>query len=151
MDFFKESFSEPEVNFPDVILGEAIKNFTNATSGLAVLSIYKPNDIEKISFMNSLPQEFVFKLVLHSPLVEGYSFELLSIGYGVTLFPVSVVVQSEVAGEIALKPNILGIYRTSCSDESSLLELLAHVFQTNKFKSTVGGLMKIARTKASDK
>ena len=35
MSLFKDGFEEPDVNFPDKVIEEAIKDFEKATHGLA--------------------------------------------------------------------------------------------------------------------
>ncbi len=147
MSMFKDGFKEPEVNFPDKIVHEEIKDFENATQGLASLSILELDDIERIS-ASGIDNTFLYRILLTSQYLKGYSFKVIEFGYDVSLYPVNLILQSEIGDELGIKASILRPPKIVCPDEENLVKAINAVFSTDKFRTTVGGLMKIARAKS---
>jgi hypothetical protein len=145
MSLFKAGFEEPDVNFPDKVIEEAIKDFEKATHGLATLSIFEIDRIMRIS--SHLGSTFQFEILLLSQYLQGYSFEVMRFGYDVSIYPVVIILESEIGEELGVRNLPYQDNKLPCPDEENLLNLIDNIVSTSKFKKTVGGLMKIARSK----
>ncbi|MDA3788992.1 MAG: hypothetical protein PF503_10950 [Desulfobacula sp.] len=145
MSIFKNGFEEPKANFPEQTILNAIKDFDKITQGLATLGIYDLNDFDKIT--SGLKTTFQFELLLTSKFLDGYSFKIFSFGYDVSLYPVILNIESEISEEMGNNKPSWMKSTVNADNEEFLLKLINEIFTTKKFKQTVGGLMKIARSK----
>ena len=160
MNLFKDGFAEPTANFPEKLLQEIIKGFPTATNGLAQLDLIEQTKRGKVNLIGGLNNNFQFKVVLTSSYLKGYSFTVFEFGYDVTIYPAFIEVSEEVGDELpgenwfaagALEIHIEqneDSYIISCGNEEAFKAVLVSIFDTDKFTTTVGGLMKIARSKA---
>lgn len=146
MNFFELGFAEPDTEFPTKILQGAVDEFFKATQGLAELRLVEITGTEKITEMH-LKNDFVFKVLLMSEYLPGYSFKVLKFGYDVMLYPVSIVLENDSGEELGLEDDFLGRHIIKCENEKSFTQTIGEIFRTKSFSETVGGLMKIARQK----
>lgn len=147
MNIFKDGFVEPEARFPNEMVQEVVDNFENATGGLASLTVLEIDGIGKLG-PDSLSNTFVYKVLLTSDYLPGYSFEIFKFGYDVTIYPTVIKLQSDIGKELGIEEVTFIGYPVFCEDENDLLIVMNKVFGSTKFRNTVGGLMKIARSKA---
>lgn len=145
-NIFKDGFEEPKANFPDKVMLEIMKSFETATQGLASLSIQEMRGISRLGLGN-LGTTFQYKIVLTSKYLKEYSFEVTSFGYDVSIYPVMFHIEEEIASEMGIGEDINGNCKLSSENEEQLVKAVEAVFSTEKFKNTVGGLMKIARSR----
>jgi len=153
MNIFEEgSFTEPEGRFPDAIFTDSTQNFLTVTEGLAELRLIKVSGVERLAQSSLQDKMFRFKAVLTSSYLPEYSFEIIEFGYDVSLFPVAIELEEGirkelVVDELGVDNNFQDIYVVSCETEKKFEQQLSEIFSTQRFKKTVGGLMKIARAK----
>ncbi|MBK9161157.1 MAG: hypothetical protein IPM27_06290 [Nitrosomonadales bacterium] len=144
MNIWTEKFKEPEVEFPHKLLANLISSFEDVAENLASLRLVRLDGVSKMT--SHISCEFQFKLVLVSDELSGYSFEVFRFGYGVTLYPVEIIFEDDIGEE-------LGVAKANFSDERSLelenqevyMKTITAALTSNRFKETVGGLIKIAR------
>ena len=142
MTLFQEGFSQSEYTLPEIYIKNVISGFEAATDRLAYLDIIKTS--HGIFSISSLGY-FQFSLVLRSNHLKNYSFKLLDMGYDVSIYPVTIRVEEDIASECGYEKDIYTDESVvMCDDESALVQLLNQIFSTKKFISTVSGLMKIA-------
>lgn len=92
---------------------------------------------------------FQYTILLTSRFQNGYSFRVFNFGYDVSIYPVSLDIESEISEEMGIKKEFLGYPNLSFNDEEALMKTITKIFRTDKFAKTVGGLMKIERSKAN--
>lgn len=158
MTLFEDTFEELEVRIPNEVIQEATKNFANATQGLASLNII---DIQPLERLNSKLPKFAYRVLLLSDYLRGYSCKIFDFGFDVTLYPVSIEVESQFAdyssisgsscGGITVGINSFLDINFLCENEDGLLYMINHIFSTAAFKKTVGGIMKIAKIEKEKK
>lgn len=149
MNLFEDGFEEPDENFPESKILDAITVFEKATNGLASLSVVELGSIGKIT--SKMDTTFQFQTLLTSRFLSSYSFDIMTFGYDVTIYPVIIDFQSEIAKEIGVKGTPYKGFIMACRTEEEFLEVIEAIFNTNKFKKTVGGLLKVARAKSEDR
>ncbi len=148
MNIFETAFEEPEVDFPNSVIQNSIQDFEKATQSLVSLVIAEMDDMMRMS-PPRLPTTFQYKILLTSQYIKGYSFEVMRFGYDVTIYPATFKIESDIAKELNIDLDPLhDCYTVTCDNEQEIVEMIKKVFNSVKFKKTVGGLMKIARTKA---
>jgi hypothetical protein len=140
MDWPKITPSEKE--YPENIVNSNIAGFSQATEGLAALSVTELNMVAKIS--SNLNSAFQFAVNLTSPQLKRYTFEVFRFGYDIELFPVEIICDSEIKNEITKGENPKGT-RFIAKDEEMLRRLMDMVFKSNRFLNVVRGLLKIAQ------
>ncbi|WP_320153153.1 hypothetical protein [uncultured Tolumonas sp.] len=142
-------FDEPQVEFPEKTILNLTNGFDTATDGLASLILLQIKNDSRIGGINST---FQFRLKLISNILINYSFTLLDFGYDVTIYPVTITIDdSEIANELGItETDFYDNYIVTLNSDKELISLLKSIFQTNTFRKTVGGLMKIAREKANN-
>lgn len=145
MSLFDSPFDEPKEKFPDKVLLEAIDNFSAATEGLAIL------DVKDISAqfigVNSVMTTFKFSVTLRSEALPGYSFKVFDFGYDISIYPAQIAIEDGIGKELGVKKGIFGGYLLPCGSEADFLGGIAAIFKSKKFTETVGGLMKVARSR----
>jgi hypothetical protein len=146
MNIFKDGFVEPNVNFPEKLTLEIINGFSNATQGLAQLKLMKLENFQGIQ-LSSLNNIFQFKVVLTSDYLNGYSFKVFDFGYDVSIYPVYIKHGDAIGEELKIERDFVGSYISYCNSEDKFIAVLNAIFASNNFKKTVGGLMKIAKSR----
>ena len=147
MSIFDE-FEEPNETLPDLLIYEQIKDFEVATHGLATINIIELDDRSRLSGIKSLYKIFQFRIILTSQYMKGYSFDILDFGYDVDIYPVVADLESAICDELKLTSNdLFRSHKVTSNNEDELIKLITAIFNTNKFKKTVGGLMKLARAR----
>lgn len=142
MSIWDSGFEEPSVEFPERIVLDVIEPFENATEGLASLNLVELSDIEKIGATLS-GCSFQYKVILTSDLIRGYSFEVMSFGYSVTIYPTTIVFEDQIGEELGIRKTI---YRKGkYASEEDFRAVINSIFTSNSFRKIVGGLMKISR------
>jgi hypothetical protein len=149
MSIFKNGFVEPNVNFPDKILIPIINDFSKITNGLAELTLIELDKIQKIS-VGGLNNTFQFRVVLTSSFLKGYSFTVFDFGYDVSIYPVFIDFEEVIGEELGIRREVFK-YINSYNNEDEFKTALGGIFNSKVFKETVGGLMKIARSKMEEK
>lgn len=149
MDFWSEGFQEPSAEFPDKIVDKYIQSFEKATGGLVSLVLREMSDIERVS-TELKSTNFRYRVVLTSRILRGYSFKVMSFGYDVTMFPVFVLPEEGIAEEVGVSETALFSGGLKIEDEDTLRKLIEAVFKCPRFRSTVGGLLKVARAKSNE-
>ena len=151
MSIFEGGFEEPKERFPDKIFTEVTKDFSTATEGLAELGLIELSGVERLVTSALLNKRFRYKAILRSTYLPEYSFEVLEFGYDISLFPVSIDIEDGIRQELGVEEGIdndfQSDYLVECGTEALFEQSLKDIFATKKFKKTVGGLMKIARSK----
>jgi len=150
-NIFEKGFTEPEGRFPDAIFAESTQKFSTVTEGLAELRLIKVAGVERLAQSLLQDKMFRFKAVLISSYLPEYSFEIFEFGYDVALFPVAIELEEGIREELVVEPTMNShfqdVYLVSCETEKDFEQQLQNIFSTERFKKTVGGLMKIARAK----
>ena len=149
MGLFSNGFDEPTTTLPDKKIYEAISDFEQATHGLASLSINTREDMERIFSSNTLRTTFQFRLVLASQYLKGYTFNIMDFGYNIDLYPVVLRVQPDIGRQIGLSQTLIDACEVRVATESELDRIFAAIVTSDKFKATVGGVMKLARENAA--
>lgn len=166
MNLFEDGFKEPKENFPEKLLQEITSHFPAATNDLVQLDIIEISKREKVNLLGGLNNNFQFKAVLASSYLRGYSFKVFEFGYDVSIYPAFIEVEEEMGGEMWSKywndddsteflfdiqqDRDENTYIIQSDNEDSFEAALEAIFKTDKFMTTVGGLMKIARSKMED-
>lgn len=148
MNVFENGFIEPENDFPQNIVINMALGFEKATNGLATLSVHELSDNDRLN-LNGLDNVFQFKLVLKSQYLPGYSFDVMVFGYDISIYPVTVKFEREIHAELGFSTISFGMPSGTYANEADFTDILNNAFSTSQFKSTVGGLMKIARSKST--
>ncbi len=136
---FKESTKE----YPEVIVETAISGFSNATKQLAELGISEKSEMGVIT--SRLGTKFQFDVDLFSRLLEDYSFTVFEIGYDIELFPVKIKIETTILAELNKTGSMTFPKIFTIESEENLKTILDLIFNTERFKDIVAGLMKIAR------
>ena len=136
-----QNFEESTQELPEVVLEKLIAGFSAATKDLVQLSISPLSDMEHIS--SKLKSRFQFNVYLTSKQLSDYSFKVFQFGYSVSLYPVSIIISTGIIQELKSQQGLSEV--TVINDEEELQQTIKLIFNTNKFKEIVGGLMKIAR------
>lgn len=147
MDFWSEGFQEPSVEFPDKIVDKYIQSFEKATGALVSLVLGEISGLERMS-TKLRSMSFQYRVVLTSRILGGYSFEVMSFGYDVTMYPVFVLPEEGIAKEVGVSGTTLLRGGVEIEDEDTFRKLIEAVFKCARFRSTVGGLLKVARAKS---
>lgn len=134
-----KTFKKSEKQFPEQLINNKIKGFTNATKGLLVMKIVP----ERILTSAILEVDFEFKLVLLSNRLSNYKFEILNFGYNIDLYPVEAIVEESIFLEIFDKSRGYST-RVSLVREDAVIELIDKIFHSDRFVEIVEGLMKIS-------
>lgn len=140
-------FVESSKEYPEEVVKKSIAGFSKAAQDLAELRIQESSSYESIS--SDLETKFQFRLVLTSPFVKNYRFTIFELGYDVELFPVRAILEISLAAEI-FKKTVSSAYVIKIATEEDLTQLLSSIFETNRFKEVVAGLMKIAKRSATE-
>lgn len=137
-----KNVSEPDKEYPNIIIEKIIEAFSLTANGLAHLSFYQ---LDKPLFKkySGLTSFFQYRLCLYSEYVNGYWFELFTFGYEADLEKIEVIVNKEIYKEISDRP-LTGKPYFILTNGRNFMDFLEAVFQCKKFTSTVSGLMKIA-------
>ena len=146
MNLFENGFEEPGYDFPNKVLSDATQDFGKATDELVRLNIV-PNQMIEQAILGTVKTKFQYRVVVSSSRLKGYSFNVANFGYDVSLYPTYVQMESEIAAELDIDYDVTRGHCIRCNDENQFLEAFAKIFNTDKFKKTVGGLLKIARSK----
>ena len=146
MNFWSEGFQEPSAEFPHKIVDKYIQSFEETTGGLVSLVLREFFDYESIT-TKVKSTNFQYKVMLKSRILTGYSFEVMSFAYDVTMYPVFVLPEDGIAKEVGISGTILLNGGLKVKDEDTFKELIEAVFKCPRFRSTVGGLLKVARAK----
>ena len=149
MSIFDSGFEEPDFTFPDRIILSLIESFEKATNSLASLNIEELDDNERIGLFN-LNTTFQFRVILISHHLKGYSFEVFRFGYDVSIYPAIIILQSDIGEELKIPKKSIYGHRVSCEDQDIFTKAVESIFNSNQFKKTVGGLMKIARERSQN-
>lgn len=147
MDLWSEGFQEPSVEFPDRIVDDYIQGFEKATAGLLALALRELEDIERIGKLRLM--NFQYRVDLTSRVLRAYSFEVMSFGYDVTMYPVFVLPEEGIAREI-LPGRVVRSSGVKIEDEEGFREMVEAIFKSANFKNTVGGLLKVSRAKGEE-
>lgn len=142
-NIWANGFKEPTSEFPEKVVADIIAPFENITENLACLNLIMLDQYTRIS-SHLDDNQFQFSLNLASKELRSYSFELFRFGYGVSLYPVSLLVQEDIGAELKLRKAIWGS-PAKCSTETEFKVLVIGILQSQKFKDTVGGLIKVAK------
>ncbi len=149
MNIFEESFEAITARVPEKIFTDITKDFSTAAQGLAELNLIEVTGTERLSRSNLSDQMFRFKVTLFSPYLQGYSFDVLEFGYNISLFPVFIEVDNQIATELKIPEGVSsefdGCFILKCDTEEEFIEKLHDIFNIDTFKKTVGGVMKIAK------
>lgn len=140
-------FEPLKLNTADELILKAIEGFTEATNSLVDMTLIEKSDLDKIH--SKLNTNFQFELILHSKYVNGYSYSLCEIGYGITVYPSSILIDVDIYDEIN---NSFSFEKkiTEIKSEEDLKKILELIFGSSKFKKLVSGLMKIASKQMAD-
>lgn len=136
-----KKFKALEIKSPEELIIETIKGFSEATNNLVDMKLLKKSDFEKVS--SKLKNQFEYELILFSKYIKGYSFSILEFGFDVELYPVNIAIDVEIYNEL----NFDFRYDrkvTSIKDEEEFVKSLNFVFQSKRFQTIIGGLMKLA-------
>ncbi|MBF4258870.1 hypothetical protein EAY27_16580 [Vibrio anguillarum] len=145
MDFFTTSYQEPDTELPEILLNRVINGFSRSTDGIAELSVVEMTNNKYR--MNSVGGTFSFSLVLNSPMIPSYSYTVLDFGYNMSLYPINIRLNQDIASELKLEEDLFGNHKIGIESEADFLELLRQVFSTSYFNRTVGGLLKISKNR----
>lgn len=146
MSLWDEGFEEPKENFPNDVVQEITDGFEVATKGRASIIIRPLSDMERLGKPTTLAKRFMYNALLTSRTIAGYSFEIMTLGYDVSLYPVIMKIEGDIGSEIGIETDFLGNNLTTFNNEEDFKEIVNKIFQTNKFRATVGGLIKIAKS-----
>jgi len=148
MYFDKTQFIESEAEFPEKVVGKFMESFSIATEGLAELRVSAMGASDRIIHMLG-PFPFQFDLSLSSPYLAGYSYEVLYFGYDLSLYPVTYIVNGDIASSVGINTNpFLSGAKLVASSEQDFTKSLEEILSCAHFRATVGGLMKIARNRS---
>ncbi len=139
-----KNFEESKTDLPDVLIEKMIEGFSNATSGLAQLSIIPVSELQKLSSTNKLNNRFQFKVLLTSANVPDYSFKVFEFGYNVSLYPVSAIITSSILEELNRQGTIINKISVF-ENEDNFKKSIELVFGSKRFTEIISGLMKIAK------
>lgn len=142
-----KKFEESKLELPDILIRTTVSGFSDATSGLLYLEVAGIDPIEKFR-SNQLKSKFQFRVTLHSKRLPDYSLNILDFGYGVTLYPVKMILLKVIRDELSGTGD-QGDQIFTIESEENLKELLSLVFSTTKFQEIVSGLMKISQSISS--
>ncbi len=149
MSIFEGNFEEITARVPEKIFTDITKDFSTAAQGVAELDLIEVTGTERLSRSNLRGQMFRFKATLFSPYLKGYSFDVLEFGYNISLFPVFIEVDNQIAKELKIPEEVNKEFEMcfilKCYTEEEFIEKLSDIFNTDTFKKTVGGVMKIAK------
>jgi len=133
-----KDFNIEQVNTPNETIEKTINGFEKATKGLLKLNLIEKSDIERMRKKN-LPS-FQYDLVLHSPFMPNYKFDVLELFYDVTLYPCILIMEDGIDDELNINPFDKNI---KLQNEEELKQTLEKLFNTKRFESIIAGLMKI--------
>ncbi|OXB06357.1 hypothetical protein B0A81_13660 [Flavobacterium plurextorum] len=140
-------FEPLKITTPDEIILSAINGFTEATKNLADMLLLEKSEQARIN--SKLYTNFQYELILHSKYINGYNFLLLEVGYDITIYPATIFLEIDIHDEIN-NTFTLEKKTTVIKDEEEFKKTLQLVFQTDRFKKLVSGVMKLASKELSD-
>ena len=132
-------FKESEREYPEVIVEKTIEGFSKATSHLCEIQINPVSD-----FAGDLYVDFEFRVLLLSNTIKSYKFEIFRFGYNVDIFPVYSILDENIFEELTNRKMKLK-QKTTQSNEEEFQNVLKEIFNSNRFKEVVSGLMKISK------
>jgi len=138
-----EKFVEPDFEMPNVVVNRLIDGFEAATTGLASLKVI---ELTGYTRNNDLDQGFQYAVILTSKFTGNYNFEIFRFGFDVDGYPVAVIIDEGIAFELSETSRERLRLAYTPQNQSDFEESIQFIFSTRKFKNTVGGLMKIARS-----
>ncbi len=145
MNIFINGFEEPDVAFPDKLVLEKISGFSKAAQGLAQLKLLELDLGQKMQ--SDLENHFQFIVMLTSDYLRGYSFKVFEFGYDITIYPVSINFGDAMGEDLKIQADYDDSYIRDYATEEDFGECLNTIFSSKYFRETVGGLMKIAKSK----
>lgn len=142
-----KKFKALEMKAPNELVKELTEGFIEATNGLVEMKLLKKSDLDKIS--SRLKCQFEFDLVIFSKYIRGYSFSVLEFGFDIELYPVYMLIDSDIYNELNFELTF-DKKITSVSDEKEFINSLNLVFESKRFHNIIGGLMKLASNEMSE-
>ena len=133
-----KDFNIEQINTPNETIKNSLKGFEKATKGLLRLSLFEKSDMERMR--KKYAPSFQYDLILHSPYMPNYKFDVLELLYEVTLYPCSLVLENGIEDELGINPFEKSL---QLQNEEELKLTLEKIFSTKRFESIVSGLMKI--------
>ena len=146
-----EKFEETKNEYPEEIVKEAIKGFSDATDKRVEMVVNKLSFTKAQFNFKSLVGEFYFELNLSSPYVNICEISIMKFCYDASMSSVVCIIHQEILDEIKSKLFSDGIEEYNknfiCSPKifNNLLEI---IFESKKFNSIVSGLIKISNKKS---
>lgn len=136
-----KKFSESKLEYPEAIVQNAIKGFSEAANHLAEIGIRPTSEFGRIT--SGLNTEFQFEVTLWSKYLTQYSLTVFSFGYRVDLVPISIDIEDSIYEEIQGRPKQIREFLT-IEDQHQFESLIEIIFSCSRFSQIVEGLMKIA-------
>lgn len=131
-------FTASEKEYPEELVLKSIEGFSKATSNLLEIQIIPVDEM-----LGNLRVDFEFKVILMSNSVKNYRFEIFHFGYNVELFPVHLLIEESIFEQI-VKRKMKRRETLPAKTEKNLNGILDVIFNSNRFKEVVAGLMKIS-------
>ena len=136
-----------EMNIPKEVLEEQAKYLEDSLNGL-VKGQVKRKILNKswTDFYEEIKQEydFVYEFLILSDFVERYSYLLLTVAYGICMYPVAITVSSAIIDEFEFDYEIFDEDTIIASNEAEFQEILIKIFASKEVRQVLRGLHSIA-------
>jgi hypothetical protein len=142
-----------EVSEPRDILEEQCKILQDNLKGLITGDVKRTIDLDGwTEFLRKLgvDNSFCYNFTISSDFVGKYNYDVCKIAYGVTLYPLAVVISKVVGNELSAKFTVADGDTIVAENEEEFKRILGCLFTSKEVKQVLRGLSSMAnREKAS--
>ncbi|HEU4560333.1 MAG TPA: hypothetical protein VFS20_20960 [Longimicrobium sp.] len=134
-DLWPDNLDKVEIKAPVAILREQTTFLGTKTRNLVRATIGTPEIKRRIENEYG-PFSYAFRLI--APALGNYQYRLFDIAHDVSLYPVRIMPDSDVARELGVHPNEGEVI---ANNEQEFLDVLAAIFRTDKTRQIIHAMI----------
>ena len=132
------SFKEHDFEPPKSIFEQQAKLLPKLTGDLVYAEI---SDLGwPYSHHDGIPGDFAYGFYLKGKFLQNYSYKVLSFGHGITFYPVSLNINSEIRKELDIAQPVVMV-----ESPGELESVLQRVLVSDRLSKVIGAIMKISK------
>lgn len=152
---WQDGFFEKQEKAPFEVINEYVGIFAEKVNDKAQLIVSMDNEKKENDFHFMLKSmrniiirsEIKYKMYLASQNLDNYSFTIMSIGSGISMYPAYIRLDDDIASELEMPLNDDGGYHLQVDNEEIFRTNLEIVLSSKKFTRTVVGVLKLVQMK----
>lgn len=138
-NMWPKEFKPNEVKPPKKILDEQSKLLPNLTGDMVYAEIKAMGTVDSI--MKGHENDFNYSYYLIGKFLKDYSFKLFDFSHSITMYPVKVTIDEEMAKEFNAEQSM------HLDNEEEFINLVGSIFNSGRVKSIIGSIIQISGAK----